>query len=378
MQFSLLSLPWILLTFVSDLTLEEKVGQILMAHFYGEEANDEAKVLVQEVKVGGIIYYNWANSLHSPQQVQALSRGLQELVKGNTHAIPLFIAADQEGGRVARLREGFTDFPGNGTIGITGNFALAEEVAYAMGRELLAVGVNMNLSPVVDVNSNPKNPVIGDRSFGADPLVVTAFGEKALRGFQRANVIPVLKHFPGYGDVTVDPHEDLPKNPKSFSDLERVELFPFAKLSPIADAVMTAHLLVPAIDPEHCSTLSEITLKYLRETLGFQGVIISDSLVMEGVLKNGRTVEEAAICALIAGCDHLILGGKLLSGEKAGLELKTSDVKRVHAAIVDAVLQGRIPEEKIDRAVDRLLKLKRKYLKGNREVAKQIVHERRK
>lgn len=348
-------------SWLEEMSIEEKVGQLLMVHFHGEVANEDAKVLVQDLKVGGILYYNWSNGLTSPSQVQSLSEGLQKLAKENGHPIPLLIAADQEGGVVARLQSGFTIFPGNRALGETGDPSLAERASFAMGEELRAVGINMNLAPVVDVNSHPKNPVIGIRSFGESPETVAAFGEKALVGFRQAGVIATLKHFPGYGDVAVDPHEDLPRIDRSKEELERVELLPFAKLASSADAIMTAHILVPALDPENCSTLSEKTLQYLREKIGFQGVIVADSLVMDGVLKKCQSVDEASLMALNAGCDLLILGGKLLMGEHAGFELTVADVQRIHSFLVQAVKKGVIAEEKLDRAVERILELKERY-----------------
>ena len=228
------------------MTLEEKVGQLLLVHFNGEKVNNDAKILVQDTKVGGIIYYNWSNGLHSPKQIQTLSTDLQKLTEKNQNPIPLLIAADQEGGVVSRLHNGFTKFPGNKALGETCDPNLAESIALAMGEELQAVGINMNLAPVVDVNSNPRNPVIGVRSFGDEAETVFAFGKKALSGYRQAQIIATLKHFPGYGDVAVDPHGDLPIVRKSKKELERVELLPFAKLASSADAIMTAHILVPA------------------------------------------------------------------------------------------------------------------------------------
>lgn len=347
---------------VKELTLEEKVGQLLMVHFNGEMVNEEAKTLVQTTKVGAIIYYNWANGLLSPAQAQALSHDLQQLTLANPHPIPLLIAADQEGGLVTRLNDGFTKFPGNKALGETGNPALAEEAAFAMGVEMQAVGVNMNLAPVVDVNSNPRNPIIGIRAFGDNPQTVVAFGEQAVSGYHKANIITTLKHFPGHGDVEIDSHEDLPVVRKPKEELERVDLLPFTKLCEKTDAVMTAHILVPALDDQKCSTLSKKTLDYLRETIGFQGVIVADSLVMEGVIKQCGSVDEAAIQALEAGCDLLILGGKLLVGEKSGFELTAKDVQRVHRAILQAVEAGRISEARVDEAVERILQLKNRYL----------------
>lgn len=159
---------WILVFLYSmpsfgSLKLEEKVGQLLMVHFHGEVANEEARILIQETGVGGIIYYNWSNGLSSPEQVRALSEDLQKMIPGK---IPLLIATDQEGGVVARLAKGFTLFPGNRALGETGDSGLAKSAALAMGQELQAVGINMNLAPIVDINSNPRNPVIGIRSFG--------------------------------------------------------------------------------------------------------------------------------------------------------------------------------------------------------------------
>ncbi len=349
------------LDLLKEMSLEEKAGQVLMVHFNGEVVNEDAKTLVQDVKVGGIIYYNWSNGLTSPKQVKALSEDLQKLAKDTSRSIPLLIAADQEGGIVARLQSGFTSFPGNRALAETGDPNLAREAALAIGQEMRAVGVNMNLAPVVDVNSNPKNPVIGIRSFGDDPETVIAFGEKSLDGFRQSQVISTLKHFPGHGDVGIDSHEDLPVICKSKEELKKVELLPFAKLASSADAIMTAHILVPAFDTEYCSTLSEKTLKYLREEIGFQGVIVTDSLVMNGVLKKCHSVDEASIMALNAGCDLLILGGKLLSSENTGLELTAADVQRIHRSIVKAVQEGRILEERLDEAVARILMLKNRH-----------------
>jgi len=316
-----------------------------MVCFKGEEIDDDARALVQDVKVGGIIYYNWANGLHSPKQVLGLSEGLQSLAE-----IPLLIAVDQEGGRVARLK--FTKFPSNQDAKDQ-----AGEIAFCIGEELRSVGINMNLAPVVDVNSNPQNPVIGDRAFSSDPKEVAACGKEAIDGYKKAGVIATLKHFPGHGDTSIDSHEDLPVVYKSKEELEAVELFPFKELSSSVNAIMTAHILVPALDPEFPATLSKKTLDYLREEIGFEGVIVSDSLVMQGVLKKCGSIEEAAIQAINAGCDLLILGGRYLIG-KEKRELSVSEIQQIHEALVKAALHGRIPLARIDDAVARVLALK--------------------
>lgn len=354
----IVALPCLGLDILSNMSLDEKVGQILMAHFHGESANDDAQILIQKLKIGGIIYYDWSNGLTSPDQVCALSLGLQKLAQENELPIPLLIGIDQEGGVVNRINHGFTEFPGNQALGETDDPDLAEQAAHIMGQELFAVGINIDFAPVVDVNQNPCNPVIGVRSFGDTPEIVTAFGKKAISGFHQANILTTLKHFPGHGDVQQDSHEDLPVVRKTLEELEKIDLVPFAKLAPFADAVMTAHLLVPALDQENCSTLSEKTLHYLKENLGFEGVIISDSLVMEGVLKKYQSIDETAIQALKAGCDLLLLGGKQLNGEYVNFELDVNDVQRIHTSLVNAVKENRIPEERLNEAVKKILKMK--------------------
>lgn len=344
-----------------EMNLEEKVGQILVVVFRGEEVNDNAKALVQEMHVGGFIYYNWANGLTSPAQVKSLGLGLQKLAQETRLAIPLLITADQEGGVVARLTQGFTVFPGNKALGMTGYPELAKESAFAIGQELQAVGVNVNFSPVVDVNSNPRNPIIGIRSFSDSPDTVITFGRKALEGYRQAGIIACLKHFPGHGDVEVDSHKDLPVINKSKEELRRVELRPFAELASQADTIMTAHILVPALDPDNCATLSKKTLDFLRKDLGFQGVIVADSLVMQGVLKKCGSVDEAAIQALNAGCDILLFGGKQLVGS-ANVELTVADIRRIHQSLVEAVKSGRVSEERLNQAVEKVIELKNKYL----------------
>lgn len=339
-----------------EISLKEKVGQLLMVHFHGEEANQEAKLLIQEVHVGGIIYYNWANQLSSAGQVQNLSAGLQKLAK-----IPLIIAVDQEGGCVNRLKEGFTIFPSNLTIAKTKQPELAKRCAFAIGKELLSVGINMNLAPVVDINNNPDNPVIGSRSFGDTADCVTLFAKHALQGYRSAGILTSLKHFPGHGDVILDSHQELPIVRKTKEQLSQLELLPFSQLADQADSIMTAHILFPALDSQNCATLSKnILTNLLREEMGFQGVIISDSLVMQGLLNNCSSIEEAAIRAINAGCDLLILGGRQLHADSQ-LELTVERIQKIYQALLQAVETGVISQQRLDQAVQRILNLKNKY-----------------
>jgi beta-N-acetylhexosaminidase len=214
--------------------------------------------------------------------------------------------------------------------------------------------------------------VIGIRSFSDSPDTVVAFGRKALEGYRRAGIITSLKHFPGHGDVGVDSHLDLPVVSKSKEDLKQVELRPFTELAFLADTIMTAHILVPALDPEHCSTLSKKTLDYLKKEIGFQGVIISDSLVMEGVLKKCGSIDEAAIQALNAGCDILTLGGKQLVGGNTKVELTVSDIRRIHHSLVEAVKTGRVSEERLNQAVEKVVQLKNRYLLKPQEIKQSV------
>lgn len=347
---------------LDELTLEAKVGQLLVVHFHGEVAGEDARFLIQEIKAGGVIYYNWSNSLHSPSQIQTLSHQLQLLARQNQPGIPLFIAIDQEDGLVSRLSNGFAQFPGNKALGKAKEADLAENAALIMGREMKAVGINMNLAPVVDVHSNPKNPIIGIRAYAKNPEKVARFGLSALLGYRQAGIISTLKHYPGHGDAEVDSHNGLPVINKSLEELQRCELIPFARLAKKADAIMTAHLMIPAFDSTYCSTLSEKSLKYLRQELGFEGVIISDSLMMDGLLQNCPSIEEAAVLAFNAGCDLLLLGGKQIKGSCSHLELRPLDVARIHHALTEAVKSGRIDLDRLNQSVQRILELKKRSI----------------
>lgn len=345
----------------SDLTLEEKVGQLLMVHFHGRETNEDARYLIQGLHVGGIIYYQWANDLSHPLQVQKLSHGLQLLAQEASQAIPLLIAIDQEGGRVSRLKQGFTVFPGNYALGQTGEWSWGEESAWMVGQELRAVGISLNLAPVVDIYTQPANPIIGIRAFSSSPSEVARWGSCALRGYKRAGLIAALKHFPGHGDVKVDSHEALPIVNKKREVLEQVELYPFRSLAPQADVIMTAHLLVPALDTQ-CVTFSrKVVHDLLRKDFNFQGVIMTDSLAMEGILSQCSSLEEAVLKSLEAGHDLVLLGGKQLLASQNGLEFGVDDVRRVHRFLVNAVRQGHLSEDRLNESVARILALKQKY-----------------
>lgn len=345
---------------INSLSLEEKIGQMLFVHFHGTSFNEEARQFIELIHVSGFVYYNWSNPFKNREEVKTLNSSLQKKAKA-TYNIPLFIAVDQEGGPVIRLKEGFTLFPSQQEIATHYNLNYAKGSAYITGQELLSVGVNTNFAPVVDVNNNPLNPIIGPRAFSHDPLTVTAFAKEALLGYRAAGVLATLKHFPGHGDVIVDSHITLPIVNKSLAELESCELYPYKELHPYADMIMTAHLLMPSLDPIYCATLSKSILQdLLRKSLGFKGLIISDSLIMDGLIKQASSIEEAAILAIDAGCDMLILGGKLLDKESKN-ELTIEDVTRIHQTLVQAVISGRLSQKQIDDSVQKILEIKEKY-----------------
>lgn len=350
--------PWALQgVSVDDLSLEDKIGQLLMVHFEGEEVNEDIIEQVQHARIGGVIYYTWSNGLTSPTQVRTLSLSLQKLAK-EKGLLPLFIATDQEGGAISRLGKGFTDFPGNGALGRCHDTELAYKTAYAIGKELKAVGINFNLAPVVDVNNNPQNPIIGVRSFGSSPDIVTIYGKEQLRGYLDSGVLACLKHFPGHGDVTVDSHIGRPRVNKHLHELQEMELVPFLEIGNEAPAIMTAHILFPQIDPVYPTSLSKkMTQQLLREKMRFEGVILTDSLTMGGVLQGATSVEDVAIEAFNAGSDILMIVAQDLETKIAD-ERYVNNVINLSKKMVSAVRQGRISEERVNESVARILKLK--------------------
>lgn len=341
-----------MLPLCGELSVEEKVGQLMIVHFHGEEANQESERLLRQAAVGGFVLYNWSNGLTSAEQVKRLSSSLQ---KSNPSPLPLLIAVDQEGGRVSRLKQGFKS-----TFSQQASFQ--NDTVYVdtlcMAKELKNAGINVNFAPVVDVNSNPENPVIGDRAYSSKPQDVVKAGKEAMKAYQEEGILCTLKHFPGHGDTKNDSHLTLPYLNKSLDELNACELIPFRNLQENAPLIMTAHLLVSAIDSDEPITFSKKALKgVLREQLGYTGVIISDSLVMKALKTYAATPEEAALKALNAGCDLLCFGGKLLQ-EPSQDELSADDIIRIHRYLVEAVKKGLYPQSQLDESLARIKALK--------------------
>lgn len=334
------------------MTLKEKVGQLFQIGFDGNTVTPEIKEMIENYHIGGIIYFQ--PNIYSLQQVANLSNELQMLSVNQELGLPLIISTDQEGGIVNRLTgAGGTHFPGNMALGATRDAVLSRKVGQAIARELKAVGINMDLAPVLDVNNNPFNPVIGVRSFGEDPLLVAELGEAFIKGMQSEGIIACGKHFPGHGDTVVDSHLDLPVIKHSMEYLEKIELYPFKKVIRTGvDSIMTAHVYFPAVEPNKGlpATLSyNVLAGLLRKKLGYNGLIITDCMEMNAIAGTFGTIE-GAVMAIEAGSD-MVLISHTLDKQKSAIE-----------EVIKAVKAGRITEERINQSVMRILKLKEKRI----------------
>ncbi|MBT2293716.1 beta-N-acetylhexosaminidase [Paenibacillus albidus] len=321
--------------------IRRKVGQMFMCGFMDTAPNRDILKLIREYHIGGIIYFR--RNIGTAEEVYKCSAALQQAA-----GEPLLIAIDQEGGMVARIEEGVTLMPGNMALGATRNTAGVRQAAYICGTELRHLGINMNFAPCVDVNNNPANPVIGVRSYGESPTLVSEMGTAAVEGYQEAGVAATIKHFPGHGDTDTDSHLALPIIGHNRQRLEEVELLPFRQIIESGvDAVMTAHVIFPAYEEEAIpATLSSNILGgLLRKELSFGGVIVTDCLEMNAISQTVG-VGPGAVQAVKAGAD-LILVSHTYNWQVEAME-----------AVIEAVLQGEIPEERIDESVQRLVQLK--------------------
>lgn len=246
------------------MTLQEAIGQLFILGFEGSQPSQTLEAYVRDLTPGGLILFG--RNLGSPEEIAVLTNSLQEV-----SSTPLFFAIDQEGGKVARLQAPFTQWPSAEAVGTASSTELTHAIAGSIARELMAVGINMNMAPVLDVLTNPANPVMAGRSYGSDPHMVAQHGIAFFRGLTAQGVIAVGKHFPGHGDTTVDSHLALPIVPHDMDRLSVEELVPFAAaISAGIPALMTAHLLIPVLDHEQPATLSRrILTDLLREQMAF-------------------------------------------------------------------------------------------------------------
>jgi len=332
---------------VKTMTLDEKIGQMFQVRFDGDVFTDAMRQTIQNYHLGGIIYFQYNGNLNDPTRSAQFSNDLQSCAVGTDgKGIPLLISMDQEGGRVTRITGG-ADFPGNMALGASRSTDMAYLAGTVFGSEIKAVGANMDLAPVVDVNDNPANPVIGVRSFGEQADLVSSMGQAYLAGLHTSNTIATCKHFPGHGDVSTDSHTGLPIVTYDYNTLDTIHGKPFRDaIAAGVDAIMSAHILVTCLDPNYPATLSPAVITgYLRNTLGFNGVVMTDSLGMGGITQ-GYTGDQAAILTVKAGMDLLSL---------------PPDLDLAWNAIKSSVLSGDISESRIDQSVIRILRLKRRY-----------------
>jgi len=330
---------------LDQMSIDEKIGQLVILGIEGYSMDEGAKAIIQEYSVGGIILFG--RNVENSQQLLSL---INSLKAANAEKIPLFLSVDEEGGIVSRLPKEVNKLPTGKKVGSKNNEEAAYKVGEAIGEAVKAYGYNMNFAPVLDINSNPQNPVIGNRAYGSNAAVVGNVGISVMKGLQSSRVIPVVKHFPGHGDTAVDSHISLPVVDKTLEALMGMELIPFTDaIKEGAEAVMVAHIQYNKIDSKRPATLSKIILTdILRQQLGFEGVILTDDLTMGAIVEN-YGIGEAAIASIKAGSDILLVCHGYENGNK------------VLQALKRAVEEGEISEARIDESVYRILSLKLKY-----------------
>ncbi|MFE3602398.1 glycoside hydrolase family 3 protein [Streptomyces sp. NPDC059142] len=319
-------------------TLTRDALAVLQPGFVGTTPPDW---LLRAIGDGLVSVGLFGRNIESPEQLAALTRRLRE------ERDDVLVAIDEEGGDVTRLevRQG-SSFPGNHALGVVDDPALTHDVARELGLRLAACGVDLNWAPSADVNANPDNPVIGVRSFGADPELVARHTVAYVEGLQSAGVAACVKHFPGHGDTAVDSHHALPRIDADLTTLHARDLLPFrAAVAAGSQSVMSAHILLPALDPEHPATLSpRILTGLLREELGFQGPIITDGIEMRAIAEV-YGIERGSVLAVAAGADAICVGGGLAD---------EGTVLRLRDALVAAVRTGELPEERLADAAARV------------------------
>ncbi len=331
---------------INNMTLDEKIGQMVMVGVDGYTNDAHSTEMIQNYHVGGFILFK--DNIKNTQQALDLINSLKDT--NSSSNVPLFFSVDEEGGRVSRMPDEFAKLPSNKVIGTRDNPDFSFEIGRVIGREIKSLGFNMDFAPVLDVNSNPKNPVIGDRSFGNNAQLVSRLGIKTMQGLQSENVIPVVKHFPGHGDTSTDSHIGLPVVNNDMERLKKLELIPFENaIKNNVDVIMVAHILLPKIDPQNPASFSKIIITdLLRNEMNYNGLVITDDLTMGAVTKNYK-IEEAAVKSVNAGSNIILICHEY--------EKQVSVIKALKAAVEN----GEIPAEKVYESVYKILLLKQKY-----------------
>ena len=320
-----------------------ELGQLFITGFNGTSLDSNSEKFIKDSNIGGVILF--APNFTDPAQLAELVNHVQTL----RDEYPLFISVDQEGGRVRRFKEGFTQFPAMLAVGELDSPKLTYEVHKVMAEELACCGINLNYSPCSDVFTNPSNKVIGDRAFGRTSEVVEKHVSAAIRGLHTANVLACAKHFPGHGDTLKDSHYDLPYITKSLEELKQIELIPFVKASKSRlEFMMMAHLVVDAIDPTLPCTLSPKAYTFLRDYTKYSKIIITDDMEMKAIADKYST-EEAAIMALEAGADIL-------------LYRSLEETQKAFEAVKEAIKTQRLKKSDIEEKLKRITSCKKKFL----------------
>ncbi|HET7577856.1 MAG TPA: beta-N-acetylhexosaminidase [Bacillales bacterium] len=337
---------------IGDMTLDEKIGQLVMVGINGTKANDQTRQLIQQYHVGGVILYG--NNIQTPSQSVKLINQLKAINAKAENPLPLFISVDQEGGRVERMPDEIVNLPSNEKIGNVNDPHFSYKVGQLIGQELQDFGFNMDFAPVLDIRSRSAKSVIGDRSFSSDKQVVSRLGVATMRGIQSQNVVSVIKHFPGYGGATIDAHTGLPKEKYGIDRLMKTEWYPYQKaIAAGADTVMVTHILLPQLDSHFPASMSRsIITGMLRNKLGFDGVVITDDMTMGAIAKH-YSIDQAAVQAVKAGADIVLVS------------FHPDEQISVIKALKHAVQNGDISEERINKSVERILRLKQKYHLSN-------------
>jgi len=326
-------------------TLRDKLGQMFIVGISGPVLTKEEETFLINNHIGGVVLMG--RNAQSPEQVHQLCTSIQKLRHQTQLKTPFFIATDMEGGRVARLKPPFTQWPPMAKLGSIDSPSLAFNMAMMMGRELQAVGINLDFAPCVDVLTHSSNPAIGDRSLSSDPEIVAKMSSALIRGYMKSEIITCAKHFPGHGNTTIDSHDDLPKEDANLDRLNNIELVPFRKsIRSRVEFIMMSHVLFKSIDDQYPVSLSATFNKLLRDELRYRGLIVTDDLDMKALTRYW-SVEEIAVRAVEAGNDVL------LYCNDPAVPPKALD------AIEKAVNQGRISLARIEDSYQRIAKLKR-------------------
>jgi len=328
-------------------TLKKKIGQMFIAGFPSPAVDEQARMLVREYGVGNFGLFT--RNLLSPGQAAELCSCLNSLVLESGENLAPFIGMDQEGGPVSRIYSGASLFPGAMAIAASGIDA-AYDIGFRCGRILRTMGINSNFAPVLDVNISPLNPIIGTRAFSDDPVRVAKLGVNMLRGLKSANVLSLVKHFPGHGNVSSDSHLGIPKNDTPREILERTEWMPFQEaFDEGADGLMTAHVCYTDVDDKYPATLSPTIMhELLRVRMGFSGLVFTDCMEMDAI-KRCFGLGKGAVMAIEAGCDLLTFSHTIEAVDEA------------MRGVYDAVKSGRIPEARLDESLVRITAIKKKY-----------------